>query len=60
MTRTLVQINGTRAAPGLGRVRSLAKRDGTWLLTRRWDPYGNEMTRDSSASFTWGSRLRYG
>jgi RHS repeat-associated protein len=44
----------------LGSVRSLAKRDGTWLLTRRWDPYGNEMTRDSSASFTWGNRLRYG
>jgi RHS repeat-associated protein len=44
----------------LGSVRSLATRDGTWLLTRRWDPYGNEMTRDSSASFTWGSRLRYG
>jgi RHS repeat-associated protein len=44
----------------LGSVRSLAKRDGTWLLTRRWDPYGNEMTRDSSASFTWGNQLRYG
>ncbi len=44
----------------LGSIRTLAKRDGTWLLTRRWDPYGNEMTRDSSASFTWGSRLRYG
>ena len=44
----------------LGSIRTLAKRDGTWLLTRRWDPYGNEMTRDSSTSFTWGSRLRYG
>lgn len=44
----------------LGSVRSLAKRDGTWLLTRRWDPYGTEISRDSSASFTWGPRLRYG
>jgi RHS repeat-associated protein len=44
----------------LGSVRSLAKRDGTWLLTRRWDPYGTEMARDSSASFTWGNQLRYG
>ena len=44
----------------LGSVRSLAKRDGTWLLTRRWTPYGTEMSRDTSASFTWGTRLRYG
>jgi RHS repeat-associated protein len=44
----------------LGSIRTLAKRDGTWLLTRRWDPYGNEISRDSSASFTWGKRLRYG
>jgi RHS repeat-associated protein len=44
----------------LGSIRTLAKRDGTWLLTRRWDPYGNEISRDSSASFTWGRRLRYG
>jgi RHS repeat-associated protein len=44
----------------LGSIRTLARRDGTWLLTRRWDPYGNEISRDSSASFTWGSRLRYG
>ena len=44
----------------LGSLRTLAKRDGTWLLTRRWDPYGNEISRDSSTSFTWGSRLRYG
>jgi RHS repeat-associated protein len=44
----------------LGSVRTLAGRDGTWLLTRRWSPYGREMTRDSSASFTWGNRLRYG
>jgi len=44
----------------LGSVRSLAKRDGTWLLTRRWTPYGSTLSRDSSASFTWGSRLRYG
>jgi RHS repeat-associated protein len=44
----------------LGSVRTLAGMDGTWLLTRRWSPYGREMTRDSSASFTWGGRLRYG
>jgi len=44
----------------LGSVRSLAKRDGTWLLTRRWTPYGSALSRDSSASFTWGGRLRYG
>jgi RHS repeat-associated protein len=44
----------------LGSVRSLARRDGTWLLTRRWDPYGNEISRDSSSSFTWGNQLRYG
>ncbi|HSF30472.1 MAG TPA: RHS repeat-associated core domain-containing protein, partial [Candidatus Tectomicrobia bacterium] len=44
----------------LGSVRTLAQRDGTWLLTRRWTPYGSELSRDSSASFTWGSRLRYG
>ena len=44
----------------LGSVRSIARRDGTWLLTRRWTPYGTEMSRDTSASFTWGTRLRYG
>ena len=44
----------------LGSVRSLATRSGTWLLTRRWNPYGNEISRDSSTAFTWGARLRYG
>jgi len=44
----------------LGSIRALEKRDGTWLLTRRWDPCGNEISRDSSTSFTWGKRLRYG
>ncbi|HSF30476.1 MAG TPA: RHS repeat-associated core domain-containing protein [Candidatus Tectomicrobia bacterium] len=44
----------------LGSVRTLAQRDGTWLLTRRWTPYGVQLAHDSSASFTWSSRLRYG
>ncbi len=48
------------SADRLGSVRSLARRDGTWLLTRRWSPYGNAINRDSSVTFTWGSRLRYG
>ena len=44
----------------LGSVRSLAKRDGTWALTQRFSPYGVRMSRDTSASFGLGTRLRYG
>jgi RHS repeat-associated protein len=44
----------------LGSVRSLAKRDGTWALTQRFSPYGTRMSRDTSASYGLGMRLRYG
>ena len=44
----------------LGSVRSLARRDGTWVLTQRFSPYGVRMSRDTSASFGLGLRLRYG
>ena len=44
----------------LGSVRSLAKRDGTWALTQRFSPYGVRMSRDTSASYGLGLRLRYG
>jgi RHS repeat-associated protein len=44
----------------LGSVRSLAKRDGTWLLTRRWGPYGHLEAQDASGAFTWSAQLRYG
>lgn len=44
----------------IGSVRSIAKRDGTWLMSQRFDPYGRRIARDSVGTFTWGSTLRYG
>ena len=44
----------------LGSVRSLAKRDGTWAMTQRFGPYGARLSRDTSASYGLGARLRYG
>ena len=44
----------------LGSVRSIAARDGTWLLTQRFSPYGQVIVRDTTPSFPLGSLLRYG
>ena len=44
----------------LGSVRTLARRDGTWQLTQRFDPHGRPLARDTAASFGLGARLRYG
>ena len=44
----------------LGSVRSLARRDGTWALTQRFAAYGERLSRDTSASYGLGARLRYG
>jgi RHS repeat-associated protein len=43
----------------LGSVRGLVKRDGTWVLSQRFDPYGAVVSRDTSASGP-GFALRYG
>ncbi len=44
----------------LGSVRSIAKRDGTWRLSQRFDPYGRLIVRDSASGSTIGAQLRYG
>ncbi len=44
----------------LGSVRSIAKRDGTWQLSQRFDPYGRMIVRDSAMTYTLGAQLRYG
>ncbi len=44
----------------LGSVRSIAKRDGTWQLSQRFDPYGRLIARDSASGATIGGLLRYG
>ncbi len=44
----------------LGSVRSIAKRDGTWQLSQRFDPYGRLIVRDSASGSTIGAQLRYG
>ncbi len=40
-------------------VRGLVKRDGTWVLSQRFGPYGAVVARDTSASGP-GFALRYG
>ena len=35
----------------LGSVRGLVKRDGTWLMSQRFDPYGRRLSRDSLGTF---------
>ena len=44
----------------LGSVRSIAKRDGTWQLSQRFDPYGRLLSRDADSLSTIGAQLRYG
>ncbi len=44
----------------LGSVRSIAKRDGTWQLSQRFDPYGRPIARDSASGSSIGAQLRYG
>ncbi len=44
----------------LGSVRSIAKRDGTWQLSQRFDPYGRLIVRDTAGTYTLGAQLRYG
>jgi RHS repeat-associated protein len=44
----------------LGSVRSIAKRDGTWQLSQRFDPYGRLIVRDTAMTYTLGVKLRYG
>jgi RHS repeat-associated protein len=43
----------------LGSVRGLVKRDGTWVMSQRFDPYGAVIARDTSATGP-GFALRYG
>src|SRR5690606_16330901 len=43
----------------LGSVRTLIRRDGTWLLTQRFSPYGEVIERDTSASLVIGANLRH-
>ncbi len=41
-------------------MRSIAKRDGTWQLSQRYDPYGRMIARDSATGSTIGAQLRCG
>jgi RHS repeat-associated protein len=44
----------------LGSVRGLVRRDGTWMMSQRFGPYGNVIARDTSATVALGFKLRYG
>jgi RHS repeat-associated protein len=41
----------------LGSIRTVVKRDGTWILSQRFTPYGTRFARDSAGAIP---RLRYG
>ena len=40
-------------------VRGLVRRDGSWMMSQRFGPYGAVVTRDTSASISLGFQLRY-
>jgi hypothetical protein len=44
----------------LGSVRGLVRRDGTWILSQRFGPYGAVIAKDTNASINIGFVLRYG
>jgi len=39
-------------------VRGLVRRDGVWIMSQRYDPYGSPIARDTNSS-TWVPPLRY-
>jgi RHS repeat-associated protein len=44
----------------VGSVRGLVRRDGTWVMSQRFGPYGAVIARDTNASASPGFALRYG
>ena len=44
----------------IGSVRGLVRRDGTWMMSQRFGPYGNVIARDTNATVALGFALRYG
>lgn len=48
------------ATDRIGSIRTVAKRDGTWMMSQRFGPYGERIARDSSSSFIIGWNLRFG
>ncbi|MBK6779738.1 MAG: RHS repeat-associated core domain-containing protein [Gemmatimonadetes bacterium] len=44
----------------LGSVRGLVRRDGTWIMSQRFTPYGQLLARDSVAGHQWPKGLHVG